>query len=269
MPPRRRHRAGEAGPRPRATRALLAPGRATGRASRAVAARHGAGTHAAARPGGSRPGLRACGRGRVPPERCLLRQQRAVVPRDRSPRSPRTTCRTGARARREHRRSMTTVEWKNGDEKMPAQRIARGPVGMRCTVPSRPPSCRSIIPDPTTATAGSDRTRASTRSSHVGRAMSSASIRATYAPRASASATLSAPASPSGASFRMTRTRGSSIAASLSPVPSTEPSSTTTSSRSEMVWPSTLRTASSIVAAAFRAARITETRGGEPWATAG
>ena len=101
MPPRLRHRAGAAGPRPRATRALLAPGRATARASRAVAARHGAGTHAAARPGGSRPGLRACGRGRVPPERCLLRQQRAVVPRGRSPRSPRTTCRTGARARRE------------------------------------------------------------------------------------------------------------------------------------------------------------------------
>ena len=45
-------------------------------------------------------------------------------------------------------------------------------------------------------------------------------------------------------------------------MPSTEPSSTTTSSRSRSVCPSTLATASPIVARASRAARTTETRGG-------
>src|SRR4029078_6931197 len=54
----------------------------------------------------------------------------------------------------------------------------------------------------------------------------------------------------------------SSSARTRSLVASTDPSSTTTSSRSRSVWPSTLATASSTVRSASRAARTTDTRAG-------
>ncbi len=96
----RRSRVARDAPPLRARRELRVPDRATARAARSRAARRAPGTRAAAQPAGPMPGSRACGRARAHGPRCHHRQRTGAVPTGRSPRSPRTTCRSADRVRR-------------------------------------------------------------------------------------------------------------------------------------------------------------------------
>ena len=84
---------------------------------------------------------------------------------------------------------------------------------------------------------------------HAGRSWSSSSRNATHSPSASSRPRLRATVMPEF-SWRTVVTRGSSIDASTSAVPSVLPSSTTTTPTSSgAVWSSTLRTAAATTSA--------------------
>ena len=140
---------------------------------------------------------------------CRRPRRRGGATRGRSPRSPRSSCRSGARSARGRSRSTSTVGWKNGELKSAAQRTAPAPAGIACSGRRGPPSSSSRTAEPTNADTGAARMRASCRSSLRGIATSSASRRATYVPRASSRPRFSEPARPSRSSFRMTRRRAS------------------------------------------------------------
>ena len=149
------------------------------------------------------------GRGRADQAGCRPRPRRAGATRARNPRSPRSSCRTGAHGASRTWRSTRTVGWKNGELKSAAHLTSVAPTGIACNVPTRPASS-SRTADPTTAAGGAAWMRASWRSSRRGMATSSASRRATYVPRASSSPRFSEPARPTCSSLRSTRRRVSS-----------------------------------------------------------
>src|SRR5687767_12594788 len=86
-------------------------------------------------------------------------------------------------------------------------------------------------------------------------------MRATQRPRATSSPRLSAPASPKRSSFRTTRSRRSGYASSTAGVASVEPSSTTTSSKSDTVCREMLASAGSRCSAPFDTATSTDACG--------
>ena len=83
--------------------ARLARRASEGRAARSVPLRRAVGIRAAGQPAGPRPGRGACGSRPAARLRCHLLRQRVAVSRGRSPRSRRTTCRSGAHADRARR----------------------------------------------------------------------------------------------------------------------------------------------------------------------
>ena len=155
-----------------------------------------------------------------------------------------------------------TVEWKNGDENSAAHRTARAAGwhqmdGCRASRrdAGRSSPCRSPRPP------GRDRIRDTLRRASRAARRRPRPCGRVAAARAASKPTLSAPARPSASSFRTTRRRSSSIAASISAVPSDRAVVDDDELEVRVGLAEHARTACSTVASASRAAITTDTSG--------